>query len=42
MKYKANSLATKEGLQKVKLEMIKWYVALFVMFTLMIAGLYLK
>ena len=33
---------TKEDLSKIKVEMIRWYVALFVMLTLMIAGLYLK
>lgn len=46
---KSSQLATKEDIAKVyteiakaKTEMIKWYVALFVMLTLMIAGLYLK
>ena len=33
---------TKEDLSKIKVEMIRWYVALFVMLTLMIAGLYIK
>ena len=39
---KVTSLATKEDLAKIKVEMIRWYVALFVMLTLMIAGLYIK
>ena len=46
---KVTSLATKEDIAnvrteiaKAKTEMIRWYVALFVMLTLMIAGLYLK
>ena len=33
---------TKEDLSKIKVEMIRWYVVLFVMLTLMIAGLYIK
>ena len=34
---------TKEDLSKIKVEMIRWHVALFVMLTLMmIAGLYIK
>ena len=46
---KITSLATKEDIAnvhteiaKAKTEMIRWYVTLFVMLTLMIAGLYLK
>ena len=46
---KITSLATKEDIAnvrteiaKAKTEMIRWYVALFVMLTLMIAGLYIK
>ena len=46
---KVTSLATKEDIAnvrteiaKAKTEMIRWYVALFVMLTLMIAGLYIK
>ena len=42
VKDKTSNLATKEDLARVKTDMIKWYVALFVMLTLMIAGLYIK
>ncbi len=42
IKDKTETLATKEDIAKVKVEMIRWYVALFVTLMLMIAGLYLK
>ena len=42
MKEKTSNLVTKEDLQKVKFDMVKWYVALFTMLALLILGLYLK
>ena len=42
VKSKTTTLATKEDLQRVKFDMIKWYVALFTMLALLILGLYLK
>lgn len=42
LKNETRHLATKEDLANVKMEMIKWYVGLFILLSLMIMGLYLK
>ena len=42
VKNETRHLATKEDLANVKMEMIKWYVGLFILLSLMIMGLYLK
>lgn len=39
---KTSSLATKEDLANAKVDMIKWYVGLFIVLALMIIGLYFK
>ena len=42
VKNETRHLATKEDLANVKMEVIKWYVGLFILLSLMIMGLYLK